>query len=1094
MHTPDYRPVTQFASRNFFCRMLTGFALAATLTTPSAHAIELVRDINTSTGLESVVPLAPVDLANVTLVALNDAVHGSELWSTDGTAEGTRLVMDINPGPADSGIASMITLSGIAYFWADDGTNGWELWRSDGTRSGTRIVANIRPDDRIVDGVIAPPILAVNGILYFQNNDGASGEELWRSDGTADGTYLVRDVRAGSASADIDQLTVLGSRLFFTANDGSHGIELWSSDGTPSGTTLVEDINPSTASSSPRDLVASAGTLYFAASDGGVKQPWRATADGQGAELIGEVPNGQQDPSVRDFIPVANGVVFLGSPDVDRLYAAGSSGGMTELASFPYFGLYQMQHFVASGRALFSFRIPVQLGGGRTDVWVTDGTVGGTMPLGMSEPVYGASILDNSVLLEDGRIFLFALTLTSARNLWVTDTTPAGTHPVTDFASGLSLIELAPAGSGVAFAYGHNVDAHGGELWLSEGTLGDARLIKDIRSGAESAGPGMFRSARGKLLFAANDGVHGIEPWISDGTEAGTQGLGDIREISGVDSSNPAAVLELGGILLFTADDGIHGNELWASDGATGGTTLLGDIRPGTESSGPSYFVNMGAYALFMANDGVTGRELWRTDGTPSGTMQVLDIAPGPADGDPLQTSFGAFVLNGMAYFAVTGGDLWRSDGTAAGTELFMDLTTPGEDQATIAVGTLGNRGLFSARVADVSRLWATDGTVGGTSPVSLDVAFQGIGGVEFDGHLYFTGVDASDDAEPWRSDGTSGGTARVADLNESGSSNPDGYVATSDFVAFFACDTSCEYYGLRSSTSVPERLSGALAVLAQDGHHMYFRAQSADSDLIISDGTAAGTHSFLPVNRPFNGSIDLAVYFAGSVVMTVRDATLGPSIWRSDGTEAGTTFVTDVDPGTSADFPPRSYFPIGSRLFVSATEPSTGEELWTLDSDRPNANNDATTTPKNAAVRIAVLENDFVFNGSIDAGSVDIVTAPAGGSATIEAGSGDILYTPQTGWSGYDFLQYRVANEHGALSNVATVGITTRAGAGPDPGDPPTPPPPPPPPPPPDRGGGGGGSSGFLFLAMVASLTVASRYSRNRRQPALARLRSICR
>ncbi len=70
-------------------------------------------------------------------------------------------------------------------------------------------------------------------MLIFRANDGTNGSELWKSNGTAAGTVLVKDIAASTAASSPNLLTVVGSQVFFTADDGIAGREVWRSDGPP---------------------------------------------------------------------------------------------------------------------------------------------------------------------------------------------------------------------------------------------------------------------------------------------------------------------------------------------------------------------------------------------------------------------------------------------------------------------------------------------------------------------------------------------------------------------------------------------------------------------------------------------------------------------------------------------------------------------------------------------------------------------------------------------------------------------------------------------------------------------------------------------
>jgi len=73
--------------------------------------------------------------------------------------------------------------------------------------------------------------------VFFRADDGSSGRELWKTDGTRDGTVLVKDIRPGGDGSSPLNFAALGDKVFFYADDGIRGAELWGSNGTDAGTT-----------------------------------------------------------------------------------------------------------------------------------------------------------------------------------------------------------------------------------------------------------------------------------------------------------------------------------------------------------------------------------------------------------------------------------------------------------------------------------------------------------------------------------------------------------------------------------------------------------------------------------------------------------------------------------------------------------------------------------------------------------------------------------------------------------------------------------------------------------------------------------------
>ncbi len=242
-----------------------------------------------------------------------DGGSGVQLWKTDGTMTGTVQVKQINPGgsayPGDYS-TNMAAAGGLLFFGADDGVHGTELWVSDGTATGTRLVKDINPGPMHsgIDATDWNQLVAVGNRVFFFANDGVHGYELWVSDGTTAGTRLVVDLFPGSggvldeSSAYIGTLTVAFSRLMvefqgkamFVASDGVHGRELWMSDGTAAGTVLVKDIEPGGNSSNPINFrYFGGGEVFFAATNSTYgREIWRTDGTTAGTQIAADVVSG----------------------------------------------------------------------------------------------------------------------------------------------------------------------------------------------------------------------------------------------------------------------------------------------------------------------------------------------------------------------------------------------------------------------------------------------------------------------------------------------------------------------------------------------------------------------------------------------------------------------------------------------------------------------------------------------------------------------------------------------------------------------------------------------------------------------------------
>ena len=170
----------------------------------------------------------PTSVGNTLYFSNDGGSTGRELWKSDGTAEGTQLVLDILPEQRRNGTPinngsnpeDLIDVNGTLFFTADDGENGRALWKSDGTAEGTQLVADI--DESTSSNSLVSNFTAIGDTLYFVQNTGFNNNLLWQSDGTAEGTFVIEpeEINLGGSTTpsftDPNQLIELEGELYFT--------------------------------------------------------------------------------------------------------------------------------------------------------------------------------------------------------------------------------------------------------------------------------------------------------------------------------------------------------------------------------------------------------------------------------------------------------------------------------------------------------------------------------------------------------------------------------------------------------------------------------------------------------------------------------------------------------------------------------------------------------------------------------------------------------------------------------------------------------------------------------------------------------------
>ncbi len=413
-----------------------------------------------------------VQVGATVFFAAEDGVAGRELWKTDGTPGGTARVRDIRPGAEPSNPTELVAFNGVLYFVADDGEVGQELWRSDGTESGTVLVRDLNPGEGYQypygEGQLRSKpagLVVVNGQLVFSAEDSISGNELWGSEGTASGTQLIRDIAEGTFTnsfgtypygSDPRDLTVSNGTLFFSADDGVNGRELWKSDGTAAGTVLVKDVFTGSSpyyydgnyygdypnSSNPTQLTAANGMLFFAANNGTLgRELWKSDGTEAGTVLVKDIEPGGGDSLYGDnSLVAANGKLFFAaetSTQGKELWSSDGTGTGTVLVRDIRPGtvgsLTDAYLTELNGELFFA----ADDGVNGTELWKSDGTQAGTV---LVSNLDGTSVASAPRYLTtvNGLLYFSAFDSAHGRELWESDGTAAGTQLVADVLPGTS--------------------------------------------------------------------------------------------------------------------------------------------------------------------------------------------------------------------------------------------------------------------------------------------------------------------------------------------------------------------------------------------------------------------------------------------------------------------------------------------------------------------------------------------------------------------------------------------------------------------------------------------------------------------------------
>lgn len=495
-----------------------------------------VTQINSNKSLSPQYPLSSTKAIYVS----ND----STIWVTDGTLAGTvQISTTIKFVEAMAGTAFM---NGTMIFEGTTAATGGELYITDGTPGGTQLISDINPGEASSNP--SGDFALMNGFIYFFADRPAEGRELWRTNGTAAGTTLVKDIvpgTTGSTTAGNSEIFSAGSYLLFAATTAASGTELWISNGTNAGTVLLKEINAGALSSSPNSFYPFNGMILFTATDAATgTEIWKTDGTAGGTSLLKDINAGP-----------------------------GNSIGGALGAGLGYYLIFNNKAFFTANN------------GTSEAIWATDGTTAGTTLI--KDPgvgMFGSILIVDAAVLSNKFIFPVTSVFPERYELWESDGTAGGTQLFKSFDGNQPAFIFVPfdisAGSltptqtlfqGNKFFFSASTAADGNELWISDGTLANTTMVKNINAGAADGldlSYSSFTYTSTALFFPATNGTNGVELWKSDGTSAGTTMVADI--ITGTGTSEPQLdFFMVNNKILFQATNGDDPNntDLYAVDG-----------------------------------------------------------------------------------------------------------------------------------------------------------------------------------------------------------------------------------------------------------------------------------------------------------------------------------------------------------------------------------------------------------------------------------------------------------------------------------------------------------------------------------------------
>lgn len=859
---------------------------------------ELIKDINTNTEMIGYSPKHLTNLNNITffnaylLGYINSLPLYSSIWKLDENLIDAYPLFSL---PKGKGFANIIgATSNHLYFFMQqypqsplNAEKSLLLMKSDGTIPGTHVIKRFNCAYSLVTNQLSAEL---NGRLIFNANVVGYGDEMWVTDGTESGTFMLKDIypNENSSLSKTFNMIKYKDNVYFYAQDSLNSTGVWRTDGTKEGTNLFKNCpiqddkiySPFAIINDKLFISSFSSSAFFIITDGTDENTYELPVSGWNVRIISSYKN-KLYYNAYDKFPIG----FFSTD--------GTTNGTEMLFDK---GTFDFGKEINGKLVLFG-----KISTGKNGLYVSDGSTSGTSLI--QEIYYGYEMIKHN-----GKVYLLASKDNQNKQLWESDGTPEGTKKIYQFSFNQYPESLTSAGNKVLFIMNLSAINTPGIHILDPATK-ELSSVTIHKNQTWSSNPKFITPLSENFVFFGTKNDTKTYLFTSDGTDSGTYEIADMLQYTSEGESLLAvnSLQKINDSFYFITRTN-QKQYVWKTDGSKENTGILNfnsflwsnlDEQQTAEFKDKLWFITK------------SKNEIWKTDGTESGTQQIFSSPDNGALSNIFPTEKFLFFSDFFNPYI----KIYSNDGSSTGTKAILTISNTSTeyfgDNSVKMLGSIDNDCIFAAATDyssynDKVYFYKTDGTIEGTENF-LTLDFGAISGFVCDApkdvtvaddFIYFTLITPSSGYELWRTNGSLSGTFRLKTLSigEEGS----------------------YFYNMSTIEN-----------------QLFFTIYSKESgwELWKSDGTEEGTKIFKDIATGKIGGVPEKIKIINSnkyFCFSAFTPNVGEELWISDGTPNTAFPITDLLKGLESSSP-QNLTIYKDYLIFTAWSDKTGIELWKI-------------------------------------------------------------------------------------------------------------------------------------------------------------------